>query len=427
VARALAVLALAALVVPATAAAHARLIRTVPADGSLLARTPADIRVVFDDTVRVASGNAAVANASRRSVLAAPPRARGRVLTLPLARLTRGDYTARWSVVAEDGHHEQGVIAFAVGTSGPRPEPVLAASTPVGIGTVALRALYYLGLLIAAGATVFALLARPLLGARLRRPLAGLLFVALLAAFLGASGLEAGATTGTRFAIVLEIAVVASLVGAAAAALAPAVPALLGVAGGCALALTIAPALAGHALDPDQPRVLAALLDAAHTAAAAVWLGGLVAALWLLPRSSVDSWERRAVLHRFSTAAVAAVVLIAATGLARALTELGGIAELWSTSYGRALLVKTALFVPLLAVGRLSRSLLEERSPRLARSIAVEVAAITAIVVVVAVLTQLRPGSAAPKRRADVAFTMPVRLTVDRLEKARSVFERRKP
>jgi copper transport protein len=304
--------------------------------------------------------------------------------------------------------------------------PVLAASTPVGIGTVALRALYYLGLLIAAGATVFALLARQLLGARMRRPLAGLLFVALLAAFLGASGLEAGATGGTRFAIVLEIAVVVSLVGAAAAALAPAVPALLTVAGGCALALTVAPALAGHAFDPDQPRVLAPLLDAAHTAAAAVWLGGLVAALWLLPRSSLDSWERRAVLRRFSAVAVAAVVLLAATGLGRALTELGGISELWSTSYGRALLLKTALFVPLLAVGRLSRSLLEDRSPRLGRSIAVEVAAITAIVVVVAVLTQLRPGSDAPKRRT-VGFTMPVRLTVDRFEKARSVLERREP
>jgi copper transport protein len=427
VARALAVLAFVALVVPATAAAHARLIRTVPADGALLARAPADVRVVFDDTVRVGSGNAAVANASRRSVLAAPARARGRVVTLPLiAGLTRGDYTARWSVVAEDGHHEQGLIAFAVGRSGPRPVPVLAASTPVGMGTVALRALYYLGLLIAAGATVFALLARQLLGARMRRPLAGLLFVALLAAFLGASGLEAGATGGTRFAIVLEIAVVVSLVGAAAAALAPAVPALLTVAGGCALALTVAPALAGHAFDPDQPRVLAPLLDAAHTAAAAVWLGGLVAALWLLPRSSLDSWERRAVLRRFSAVAVAAVVLLAATGLGRALTELGGISELWSTSYGRALLLKTALFVPLLAVGRLSRSLLEDRSPRLGRSIAVEVAAITAIVVVVAVLTQLRPGSDAPKRRT-VGFTMPVRLTVDRFEKARSVLERREP
>jgi copper transport protein len=428
VARALAVLAFAALVVPATAAAHARLIRTVPTDGSLLARAPRDVRVVFDDTVRIGSGNAAVANASRRSVLAAPARARGRVVTLPLiAGLPRGDYTVRWSVVAEDGHHEQGLIAFAVGRSGARPVPVLAASTPVAIGTVALRALYYLGLLIGAGATVFALVARPLLGARLRRPLAGLLFVALLAAFLGASGLEAGATSGTRFAIVLEVAIVASLVGAAAAALAPAVPALLTVAGGCALALTVAPALAGHALDPDQPRALAPVVDVAHTAAAAVWLGGLVAALWVLPRSSLDSWERRAVLRRFSAVAVAAVVLIAVTGLARAITELGGVSELWSTSYGRALLVKSALFVPLLAVGRLSRSLLEERSPRLARSIAVEIAAITAIVVVVAVLTQLRPGSDAPKRRNGVAVTTPVRLTVDGLEKTRGVLERRQP
>src|SRR6185312_9208577 len=112
VARALAVLVLAALVAPASASAHARLVGTSPADGAVLAHAPRSVRVEFDDTVRTASGNAAVANASQRSVLAGRAAVRGRVLVLPLEDgLRRGDYTVRWSIVSEDGHPEQGVLA----------------------------------------------------------------------------------------------------------------------------------------------------------------------------------------------------------------------------------------------------------------------------------------------------------------------------
>ena len=99
------------------------------------------------------------------------------------------------------------------------------------------------------------------------------------------------------------------------------------------------------------------------------------------------------------------------------------------TLYGRALLAKTALFVPLLLLGRANRDLIERRSPLLTRSIAVEIALIAAIVVVVSVLTELRPGSELPARsgRALGVIATPVRLGVDRLEEAGSVLERRKP
>jgi len=438
VARALAVLVLAALVVPAVAAAHARLVRTVPADGAVLAHRPLVVRVEFDDTVRSASGNAVVANDSQRSVLAGRVAVQGRVVVLPLARrLPRGDYTVRWSIVSEDGHPEQGVLAFAVGRGSPPPHPVLVASSPLRARDVALRALYFLGLLAAAGAAVFALVARPVLGARLNRPLAGLLFCALLAAFLGASGLQVGASSGTRFAVVLEAALGVALAGAAAAALAPAYPRLLAAAGSCALALLAAPALAGHALDPDQPRILAPVLDVAHTAAAAVWLGGLIAVLWIPARAHADAYERRAVFRRFSSLSLAAVALLTLSGVGRALTELDALSQLWSTSYGRALLVKSAVFLLVLTVASANRSLLARGRMVLARSVAAEVVAVTAIVVAVSVLTELRP---ARETRSPSAASLPVvvggaglvvpvalRFAPDRLEEARRVLERREP
>ncbi len=103
--------------------------------------------------------------------------------------------------------------------------------------------------------------------------------------------------------------------------------------------------------------MLAPLVDLAHAASAAVWFGGLLALAFVVPRAA-DERERRALARRFSTIALLAVIVLGLTGLGRALTELSAVSQLWSTSYGRALLVKSALFLPLLGVGWLNRALL---------------------------------------------------------------------
>ena len=58
--------------------------------------------------------------------------------------------------------------------------------------------------------------------------------------------------------------------------------------------------------------------------------------------------------------------------------------------------MKTALFLPLLAIGRLNRRLLERDPARLRRPVGVELAGLVAIIAAVGVLTDLRPGSEAP-------------------------------
>src|SRR5204863_8866343 len=107
-----------ALAFPASAAAHARLVGSKPADGAVLATPPADVRLLFDDQVRPAGGDLAV-DARGRSVLggaAHRPSGNGRALVLPLRPgLPRGAYTVRWRVVSNDGHLISGVLAFAVG------------------------------------------------------------------------------------------------------------------------------------------------------------------------------------------------------------------------------------------------------------------------------------------------------------------------
>ncbi len=395
---AVALVALVALAAPAAAAAHATLLRTRPLDGAVVTRAPRVVLVEFDDTVRVGSGTAAVSNTTGRSVLAGPAHARGHALSIPLVpRLQNGDYSVRWSVVSQDGHRERGVLAFAVGAGSPAPHAVVTASTPLGWVEVILKTLYYLGVLVAAGAVAFGFLTRRIVGDALRRPLAHLLFFALLLAFIGASGLVHSAPSGTRFALILKLALTVSLVGGAAAALAPMYPALLLVASGCGIALLAAPTLSGHALDRDQPRWLSVPADLAHSGSAAVWLGGLAALLFVLPRATRSAAVRSAAVRRFSATALVTVGVLGATGLLRALTELRAISQVWSTSYGQALIAKSLLFAPLLGLGWLNRAVLLDTFARLQRSVRLEMVLIAVVVVVVALLTSFRPGVAASR------------------------------
>jgi copper transport protein len=380
-----------ALLAPASASAHATLLRTTPANGAVLATAPAKVTVEFDDTIRVAGGNAAVSNATSESVIDGAAVARGRTLTLPLRpHLADGAYSVRWSIVSDDGHREEGVIAFAVGAGSAAPSSVLGAGVPLTWSDIVLRTLYYLGILVAGGAAIFALVNRRTLGRALDRPLGHLLFFALLFAFLGASGIVHTAPPGTRYALVLKVAITLSLAGGAAAALAPTVPRLLAVAGACSLALLLAPTLSGHALDRNQPKWLSAPADLAHVAGAAAWLGGLVSLVYVLPRAAGDA--RAGAVRRFSCTALVAVLVIAASGLVRALTELSALSQVWTTSYGRVLIVKTAVFAPLLVAGWVNRTFLLRAFDRLRRSASVEVLAIAGVVVAVAILTELRPG-----------------------------------
>jgi copper transport protein len=398
--RLLLMLALAALAAPGAAMAHAILLGTAPANRATLRHSPRDVRVTFDDSVRLGRGNAAVANDTRDSVLSAAPAVHGHSVVLPLRRgLPDGTYSVRWSIVAEDGHRQQGVFAFAVGSGGGSATSVLGASVPLSFADVALRALYLAGALSAGGIFAFWLLVRRLYAAELRRQISRLLFFALLTAFIGAGGLEQTAIAGTRFALFARLAAIVAAAGAAAAALAVSRAKLLPVAGASAAALAAAPVLGGHALDPGSPAWLAVPVDLLHLGSAAVWIGGLVGLFFVSRGALGDDSSTLAAARRFSGVAVAAVVVLAASGIGRALTELDSVSQIWSTSYGRALIVKTALFLPLLAVGRLNRALLQ-RGGRLGRTLMIELAVLAAILAVIGVLTDLRPGSETPKPTA---------------------------
>jgi copper transport protein len=406
--------ALAAAALPATAGAHAYLLRVEPADRSVLARAPHEVRLSFSEPVRPAPGIEAIRNGGG-SVLRGKPRPEGSSLVIPLrAGLADGAYTVRWRVISDDGHEVGGVLAFGVG-SGSAPTPSLSAgSTGAGAGQYAARWLFFIGLLVAAGSAVFHLLVwRPGLAdsdlvpeersrADRRELEAGSLLLAagFTAAIAGALLLLYLSHAGwdTRFGRVLEIGLAIAGVGLAAAAGSLVVRPVRVVALLAGLAVLPIPSLAGHALDHGRT-TLDLVVDIAHVTAAAVWIGGVLTVAAVLPwtrRGTARGSDGRLLLpvaRRFSMLALAAVIVLAGTGVGRALEELDSVSQLWTTGYGRAILVKTGLLAVLILVAARNRFIfLSGPFSRLWRGVAAESAVLLGLVVAVAVLTALPPG-----------------------------------
>jgi len=416
-ARLLALAAVVAVACPAAASAHATLLRSEPAPGAVVDHAPAEVRIVFDDVVQLVGGDEVVRNATRASVLAGKARlgVGGKVIVLPLRRgLPDGDYTVRWHLLSDDGHFESGVFAFGVGAGRAPPTAVLSAgSAAPSAADVVSRWLMYAGLLVAAGAVAFRLAAlRPaerLLRAEHLRTVEPVERGRLAALVLGGGVLYlAGAARfahdlgwDTRFGSAVRagaIAAVVTVVAAAATAVDRRARPLAAVG---AIGIAAVPSVGGHSLDARVPWPNV-LVDLLHVYAAATWIGALVGLVFVLPaaaRAAQSAAFAGDVVRRVSASALLAVVVIGATGVVRAVYELRALDQLWTTGYGRAILVKSFLLLLLVALGWRNRRALGDL-PRLLRRVRVELLLLAGLVVAVAFLTQLRPGRDAPAAAA---------------------------
>ena len=306
----------------------------------------------------------------------------GRTLVVPLRQgLRDGDYTVLWRVVSDDGHTIAGVTAFGIGAGRQAPTAALAVGNGPSTKDVVSRWLLFAGLLTAVGAAFFRFAVGPV---PLRLMLGSFLLV-----FVGVSGLLHDVPVSSRFGGTMAAVALVSALGAVFAAIAPMYPVLEPVVFGLALVLLPGPSIAGHALDRGRSPI-EVVADVVHVAAASVWLGGLVA-LGLSLRAPGDHMRT---LRRFSNIALVSVAVLAATGVVRALSELDSVSQLWTTGYGRALIVKSALLAVLVVLGWINRYRLVPRArvDGVRRNVAAELVLFAGLVVAVALLTDLRPG-----------------------------------
>ncbi len=428
---------------PATAQAHATLLTSTPEAQSVVAQAPAQVTLTFDQAVQPVVGGTEVVDSHGDSVTrgaAHSDPANARILAIGLQpNLADGDYTVRWRVVSTDGHLISGVLAFGVGKGRPAPQAATTATTPIDWTYLAARYAYFAGLLLVIGGIVFRVAVFAPIADKLepqRRRMADLrethranqLFTLATVLMLGGGwialtvqgsevagvsfweafdhrGPVGSALQATRFGrefgrgidITAAFAVIAAITilvrrysRVAALALAP-VAIVLG-----AWAVVV-PGIAGHAGDPGHG-VVVVIIDALHVTAAAVWIGGLAQLVWVTPHATrgLTGDEQRdtrtAVVTRFSALALGAVVVLSLTGGARALWEVDAVSQLWSTSYGRLLVLKTVLLIVLVALGYRNRRGLARFSEIHRRGL-IELGVMAVLIGAVTVLTNVPPAN----------------------------------
>ena len=347
-------------------------------------------------------------------------------------RLARGTYTVAWRAISADSDPISGAFVFHVQEPGPQPAGIAAQvleDTPalVSILFASARALDYALLLLAAGGVLALTLVLTGAAQALRRRL--YLLVAVLAAALvplvllelvlqgaAAGGFGLGeafdwdivsAVADTRFG---EFALVRGGLGAALAAAILVLPRYvdpgprrvveLVLAG----ALLVTPVASGHA---SVSGAVAFVADLAHIVAAAAWTGGLAFVVLALVLAREERWPLASeAVPRFSTLAVGSVGVLVVAGSINGYLQVRVWHGLWETTYGLLLLAKIALVLPLLALGAFNNryavprlrqgiaSTFERR--RFLRAVSAELALMTVIVAVTAVLVS------APPARTDV-------------------------
>jgi len=438
---------LVALALVPAAHAHAVLEESRPASDAVVAASPARVTLRFSESVDAAPGALRVLDGSGRRVddgALSRPNADSIAVGLE-PDLPDGTYTVAWRVVSADTHPVAGAFVFHVGAPGANPEGLAAdvlrsERTPRTVSvlfTTARFLSYALLFLTVGGLTALALVLGDATETT-RRKLFGLvaaaaacLAVVSLAGIVlqGSTSASAGLATGfrpgtlddvlgTRFGQVWIARAVLAL-GALACALVlrrargRRAEVILDVALVACVGLVLTPAAAGH----SNGGAASFVVDVVHVQAGAVWAGGLAflgAALWLEHGRRWELATRAA--PRFSALAVVAVAALLVAGAVNAYLEVRSWSGLWETTYGRLVLAKAALALPIVVLGlynnRRQVPLLRAgaASPgarrRFLRTIGAELLLVVVVLAVTAVLVAEPPArSAIPPAGRQVATT----------------------
>ena len=380
------------------ASAHASLVATEPADGSVLAQPPGTVQLRFNEPVTPAVIGLIDAAGKARDDAAVHTSGDTIVITLP-ENLPQGTQLVSYRVISADGHPVGGSMVFSIGAVSAAPK------LPADGGAVnaliwLTRIGVYLGLFAGVGGAFFAAWIAPLrAGSRVTdAALAIGLFSAM--ASLGLDGLDVlglplraimfpapwSAVLSTSLGPSLLLAITA--MAAAIVAMRSTSIRLAHVLSALALAgVGLSLAASGHAATAP-PRWLGRPLVFLHGVGIALWLGALapLAAMALRPAAQLLP-----ALYRFSRLAVPVVAVLVLAGTALAIVQMDRIGALVETRYGIILSIKLVLVLPLLGLAALNRFRLTPALTRdgsktrpLARSILLECMLAVAILAVVA-------------------------------------------
>ena len=424
------------------AAAHTRLIETIPANRTIGAEAPERLTLVFAEAVDPRTVALDVIAVDGRivegAVLLTPPGENRAVIDFALPSLTDGIYGLAWITVGPDGHRVAGEVVVGVGVvDGDTLAGASFVETPtleqaLQILSGIARYLWYFGLALVAGAMLVLAWglrpgdgspARELLSGRARRALvvgalvlhAGMLLRAGSVITLVARGYRTGsAGEDLRLALVdgMGLTLLLATVGAGVLVLwAPRLSrarsgwTLLQAGLGVLAVVAVGSATSHTSVLSEDP--FGIWISTLHLAAAGVWLGPLLVVAWV---GTSRRWRARPVTERavtlrqlfgrFGPVAVGAFAVLVLTGL-RSTWLLAGAELLSGSGYTTTLIVKLALLAAVVVplgmyhdrrLGLLARRRGGEAVEVPVRSLRLEAGVLAAVLVVAAVLAGLNPA-----------------------------------
>lgn len=370
------------------ASAHNTFSDSSPRDGEVLMVAPATWQVTFEKSVPLESASGSIINPDGTRIALPTPQhgATDQVIVFALPSGLSGSISARWRLVSTDGHVISGRVGFVVqaeATIAPNPTPIPDGAsldeptrTPDAIrvalrfanftAIVLLGGLLFTDLDIAAGALSTRRgrkLAKWSVGSLAAVPTAQFLIFAhdigsedetYFSAMTDAVSLTAGGMLVVRVLAGLSLAWIIAMPRRSNTEMKTLITPL----GVCSLAYLVSLAYGGHSRSQDAPWI-GVPLDVVHTAAIAVWLGGLTMLL-LVVVPSVDANSGVAAFSRFSPVAQRAVVIIAITGLAQTLRLHGSPLDLFSNTHGLLLIAKIALVAIMIRFAARNRDILQK-------------------------------------------------------------------
>lgn len=423
-----------ALVLPATAAAHATIDKAFPATQSDVKRAPREIRLQFNESVTVTS-RAIQVLAPNGTVLSGRAKVSqdGRVVRAPVSRLERGAaYTIRWRVTGQDGHSPAGVYTFGIGVKAPPPTEAVGAGGTTWKDDLARWGLFVALALVIGPLVLRLVVLRGAVPPALEHRFHLLTTVAAFSAInVGIVGFVASASNAlqlplgellygdlqpfaekTRSGVAFLVMTVGF--GTVAGLLLVAWvfdwlqlrwPALL-----LSIGLVSGLSLSSHQATEPNSSWMSELADWLHLVAACVWVGG-VATLAFCVWPLAKDLRRRAFLG-FSRIAMLLVGMMVLAGAYLALVRLPEIADLWQTHYGRLLLLKSAIVLVGLSWGGFHHTFVRPRleageQPPVRPSLIGESTVAIAVLLAAALLVNGAPPSVTPSSGPAAARAVP--------------------
>lgn len=410
--------------IPHTSSAHAYIVKSTPAEDEVLEKSPSTVSIQFDEEIQPAFRSLKVLDQTGKRVDQNDAHINKKNKTILEGNLKPnlpdGTYTIQWNIISSDGHPVNGTIPFQIGKVGQNVGQVAATTsgyTPHA-DMIIIRWLFYISCSLYIGSLFFSLFVYK--GTTfyfsnkvyriLRFSIQGL-FLSIVLSLPLQTTIDAGLSwtnvinfsmlmetiRNTKFGFVWIIQIVLMILlsfityfiihskGKKQWAFAG----ILAL-----LALLVSKSFIGHAAT-FKYYFIGITIDTLHMAAAATWIGSLLAIVILLRKKQEETsyWSS---IQRFSYWGVGFVTIIVGTGVYESIQFVPTLNALISTTYGQIIIAKSMLLLIMIGLALFNFLGGKRKGKLLGPTIWFEFSIGVIVFIFAAILTNLPTGLAAP-------------------------------